>query len=390
MFKQTLRFVFYLIISILIGIAVTLTIDHFENIAVEKKVRKDLESELRGAVSSFNSYSNNHAPEESIKFIKKFSVSSMQDRVIAVDSEDKIPDKDKFKYLFTFKDGGRRVDFYIINAYLQGELGILENHELVLGLMTIVAIFTIMVLYSEKKRQRREMRIQMEIKHEEFRKTLKEQETLALLGRMSATLAHELKTPVATISNMVQVLPARIKDEKFTDRFIAITGEELKRTQQLIDNLLVYGKEIGVAGREWIHLKPFIGDLAERDGLIISGCSDVNLLCDKFYMGLLLENLLRNSRAAKATGVNVSLNSDKGGMVEMSFEDDGAGFPADTDLEQLLNPFITMRSSGAGLGLYLVKKIGAAHGWKIQLFRPANGAGIRIIISQGEVRINEG
>ncbi len=230
----------------------------------------------------------------------------------------------------------------------------------------------------------------MEVRHEEFRKTLKEQETLALLGRMSATLAHELKTPVATISNMVQVLPERIKDEKFTGRFIAITGEELKRTQQLIDNLLVYGKEIGVAGRDWIHLKPFIEDLSKRSGITISGCPEASLLCDKFYMGLLLENLLRNSRAAKATEVNVSLNSDKGITIEMSFEDNGVGFPANTDLEQLLSPFITMRSSGAGLGLHLVKKISAAHGWNIGLYRPGNGAGVRIIIPQGEVRINEG
>jgi len=94
------------------------------------------------------------------------------------------------------------------------------------------------------------MRQQFEVKQAEFKKVLQEHEALALIGRMVATLAHEMKTPIATISNLVQTLPARIRDEKFTDRFITLTKEELGRAQQLINNLLAYGKEIEIGTEE--------------------------------------------------------------------------------------------------------------------------------------------
>ena len=229
----------------------------------------------------------------------------------------------------------------------------------------------------------------MELEHAELRKALQEHEALALLGKMAATLAHELKTPLATISNLVQTLPSRVSDETFVRRFIALTKEELERMQQLMDNLLVYGKQIDVKHEEWIEFKSFIKTLTDKNHLKINLIPEGKIYGDKFYMALLFENLLRNSRAAGADIISISVTelSGDGFFTAVLFEDNGRGFPKDADLKELMAPFITWRPHGAGLGLYLVSKIASSHSGKVSLYRLDSGAGVRISFPKSRIKL---
>lgn len=386
MIKQTIILVSYLMVSISIGITVTFTADKLGNVAQEEKIRKVVKSEIRNAIDSFKESSHDATSDEVINFIKSLSTKAMKDRIIAIDpaKEDK-PKSNEFKFLFKFTEREKSIDLYLKNSFLEDELAILGAIEQIYGIVTTLVIFSFIVLYTQKKKQ-------AETKHRELKKALQEHEALALLGRMTAALAHELKTPVATISNLIQALPSRISDEYFKERFITLTREELNRAQQLIDNLLLYGKNIEIINEEWILFGRLVKEMADKNDIKIISCPKLMLYGDKFYIGLLFENLFRNSQKAGANEIRIradaaSLNN--GSHVEIYFEDNGNGFPEDYDLSELIMPFVTTYSSGAGLGLYLSKKIISAHHGKIDLYRLEKGAGVKISIPQKRIRPDE-
>ena len=163
-------------------------------------------------------------------------------------------------------------------------------------------------------------------------------------------------------------------------RFMTLTGEELNRTQQLIDNLLVYGKDIDILNEEWIPIKSFFTE-AVATGLQLEISGPYMIYGDRFYLGLLFKNLIRNSREAEAGKVRVSVHipHEKAPLAEIVCEDNGSGFPLTADLEKLTAPFVTSRSRGGGLGLYLSKKVAMAHDGSLSLERMDRGA--RVIVT---------
>ncbi|HEX8949287.1 MAG TPA: HAMP domain-containing sensor histidine kinase, partial [Dissulfurispiraceae bacterium] len=323
--------------------------------------------------------------------LKDFTTGVLQGKIIAiVTSRGETASNVKCKriYIFTLPVGKEKVDIYVRNKYLQEEVYDPDIPDFIQGIFAATILCTALLFRDEKKRQAREMQRQFESKNAELRKALEEREALALLGRMTATLAHELKTPLATLSNLIHVLPSRISDEKFTGRFTAMAKEELQRTRELIDNLLIYGKEITLKNRLWIGLKDFIAGLAPAAGIRIVSCPEVELFTDRFFMRLLFENLIRNSLQAGAGEISIRVDgqSKEGPSVDILFEDDGAGFPGECDLEELVSPFITLRSRGAGLGLYLAQKIALAHGGALSLYRREKGAGVIISFPRETVK----
>ncbi|TAN62619.1 hypothetical protein EPN18_04425 [bacterium] len=384
--KNTLPVIIYLFVAITIGIMVTLVTGNLDNMAEEKRLKKSVEMEVRNAVSSFKDSAPVATQDDVIRFLKEFTRTAMKNKLVAVEhGEGRRPNADDYVFLLKITEGKKRVDLYISAAFLDDEVSSVDIPDFIPGVVTTLIVFGLIMFYTEKRRQ-------LAIKQDELVQALKEHEALALLGRMTATLAHELKTPIATISNLVQVLPARLDDTAFTRRFSVIVGDELTRTQQLIDNLLIYGKDITSTSHEMIELQPFILELSRKHGLRLAKCPDVSIEGDKFYLRLLFENLMRNSLQAGANEAVVRMTEQKGSegaVSEIFFEDNGSGFKQETDLDALLSPFVTMRSKGAGLGLYLAHKIAVAHGGGLSLYRLPAGAGVRIFLQGRKVHSDE-
>lgn len=386
-YQVLLRYTGFLIFSLSFGIFVTLIVSDVENMVQEKKIKEDTKNKIEGVAAAYRYSEKGTTPEKTAAFLKNFIVIVMQDRVVAVDAtrgRQKINDA---KHLYTFIDEPVRLDIYIKKSYLKKTAHAIDPPDLIEGFIVTLVVLTSLVLYSERKRQTLAIRKRYETETAELTKALQKHEALALLGRMTATLAHELKTPVATISNLIHVLPSRINDQKFTKRFISITNEELRRTQQLIDNLLVYGKEIPDIDDEWVNLETFLGGMAESIGLKVAACPKTEIYGDRFYLRLFFENIMRNSLQAGAKEVFVKVEKEDS-ATGILFEDNGAGYPADAELSELINPFVTSRSSGAGLGLFLAQKIALAHEGIITLYRAGEGAGVKLSLPSKRVWTN--
>ncbi|TAN45176.1 MAG: HAMP domain-containing histidine kinase [Nitrospirae bacterium] len=383
------KFIAYLLISMAVGGMLSVLVYYVASISDETKLKKTVKKEINDAVKSFNDAAPHSAPAQTLLFLKLFCNTAMDSKVLAVDpSSETPPPPDQAAHLFAFSAGNRQIDIYIRKAYIKEEVFDLDVPEVFVGIIVTILVFAGLVVYSEKKRQSLVVQEQLETRHAELKKAYEEHEALALLGRMTATLAHELKTPVATISNLVQALPSRISDKKFTSRFVVLAREELNRTQQLIDNLLAYGKEISINNEEWIPLNSFIDELSLKAGITVKKCSKFEISGDLFYLKLLFENLIRNSVQADSDQISIVVQtpSSEGAYAEIFYEDNGVGLPADVAPDELINPFVTSRSRGAGLGLFLAQKIAVAHGGNISLYSPPKGAGVKISLPQKRIR----
>lgn len=380
--------VLYLICSLMIGIVVTLVLDRIDNIAVEKQLRESLKGEILGAAAAFEGTADNHEINDITRFIKRFTSTVMKYKVQAVDNNmNETANMLKNKFFFHIPMEGQNIDIYIRRVFLDTELAALETSELVAGIITTVIVFTAIVGYTENRRRLREMRTHYEHTHKKLSQALKKSEALALLGQMTATLAHELQTPIATLSNLIQSLPARQSDMQFISRFTTLANDELQRTQRLIDNLLIYGKDISFKNNEWIEFKPFIENLAVKS--MVSACSspEFSLLLDRFYAELMFNNLLINSKQAGATEITIrTLADEPGSLVNLYFEDNGCGFPEVAILHELTSPFVTGRAKGAGLGLFLVEKIIKAYDGDMSLYTQEKGAGVKLVLPKTRVK----
>jgi hypothetical protein len=112
--------------------------------------------------------------------------------------------------------------------------------------------------------------------------------------------------------------------------------EEVNRTQQLLDNLLTYGKDIDIRKGEWI----VIGDLlngAATSGLSVDIPTKFAIIGGRLYLELLFKNLLRNSHEAGADRIQIGLNvrpEDIALNTEIACEDNRTGFSQTADLEK--------------------------------------------------------
>lgn len=388
-FRQTLlRFTSYLIFSLSLGILVMFIVSNIAGILEEKRIKDATRKEIESVAASYRASVKEAQPDKTVAFLKNYIAIARNNKLAAVDHPPVRKQFSDIKYLFTFAEGPLKIDIYIKRAYLKQEVYAIDLTDLINGLVVTLLIMFSLVLHSERRHKTLAMKNRYETETAKLTDALREHEALALLGRMTATLAHEMKTPVATMSNLIHTLPSRIQDKKFTERFIAITKEELHRTQQLIDNLLVYGKGIAITNDEWVNLGDLMKNLTNNMNITVSSCPKIEICGDKFYLRLLFENIVRNSLQAGAGELRIKASVDKP-VEEIFFEDNGDGFPEGADIDELINPFVTHRSNGAGLGLFLAKKIMLAHEGMIELYRLSKGAGVKISLPPARVRTYE-
>ena len=207
---------------------------------------------------------------------------------------------------------------------------------------------------------------------------------LAAMGEMAASLAHQLRTPLAaallyTANLREPGLPERLRTE-CADKAVA----RLKSLEHLIQDVLLFVRG-EVLGREPIPVAGLLAELAqvvepvaasrqvalafrdESGGAVLMGER-------KALVGALV-NLLENALQAVESGGHVELKALAcQGKMEFHVMDDGRGIdPALA--ERLFEPFFTTRSEGTGLGLAIVRGVARAHGGGIEVQgRPEGGS----------------
>jgi signal transduction histidine kinase len=209
-------------------------------------------------------------------------------------------------------------------------------------------------------------------------------EQLAAVGELSAVVAHEVRNPLAIISNAVATL--RRPDVADGDRstLLGILDEETVRLNHIVGDLLSYARPVRLERRE-VMIAEIVQRalvLAERDPDIIierAEARDIDpVLGDPGLLRQVMENLVTNAVQAMPSGGHLTVDiaacdHDGNAGVEVRVEDTGEGMNTAVR-RRALDPFFTTRPRGTGLGLAIVARIIDAHGGKLVIDSTA-GAG---------------
>jgi C4-dicarboxylate-specific signal transduction histidine kinase len=220
---------------------------------------------------------------------------------------------------------------------------------------------------------------------------------LASLGALSTEIAHEIRNPLVSMKTFLQLLPERWGDPEFSDSFLALVANELRRMERLLDVIVEHARPGGeTADHRPADVSAAIGanlallDHRARNQQVrleskIPGDLPTVTLGEDHLRQVLL-NLLLNAIDATFPGGRVVLSAKRvGDSVDIIVSDEGPGVPAERRSE-IFEPFFSTRSGNAGgLGLSITRRIIQDAGGEIRVSnRDAGGAEFAVRLAASE------
>lgn len=207
---------------------------------------------------------------------------------------------------------------------------------------------------------------------------LERHQRLVAMGEMAATLAHQLRTPLAT----ALLYSANLGQADLADaariRFASKTTAQLQRLERLIQEVLLFARgESESIGCDTMSAEELLGDAAqtvqplfmEKQVVFRVICSAARVIVTgsrKALAGALV-NLLENALQACTVGGRVTLwASECGRQLRIGVRDTGSGIAPEVQL-RVFDPFFTTRAQGTGLGLAIALGVVRAHGGTISV-----------------------
>ncbi|QNI38395.1 sensor histidine kinase [Edaphobacter sp. 4G125] len=210
---------------------------------------------------------------------------------------------------------------------------------------------------------------------------MKRTERLSAAGQLSASLAHEIRNPLASISGAAGILKRGNASQENKQECLGILEKESQRLNKLLTNFLDFARPRLPRFQkvDAISLVKSVTVLAKHAAIrqqveIVDELPDnlplVN--CDAEQMKQVLLNIVLNAIQASPGGGRVVVRAFKiGTILCIDVSDEGSGM-SPQDLDRMFEPFFTTKESGTGLGLAVAANIVEQHGGTL---RAANNAG---------------
>jgi two-component system, NtrC family, sensor kinase len=229
----------------------------------------------------------------------------------------------------------------------------------------------------------------------ETQKSLARSERLAVAGQLAASLAHEIGTPLNSISGHVQLLARKKTGDPASDRRLQIIESQIENIVRTVKQLLSWTHKFELH-IQLIDLRQLIGESVLLSSLAlhhrkINVKTEVaenvpQIYADAGYLQQVFLNLINNSMDAMPSGGDVTIRlrypaGDDSRAVEIELADTGEGIAAET-LAHIFEPMFTTKrmGTGAGLGLAICDQIVRQHGGTIHVESELK-RGTRFIIS---------
>lgn len=218
---------------------------------------------------------------------------------------------------------------------------------------------------------------------------LNRQDRLSTIGRMLASLAHQIRTPLSTALIYAGHLKNPELSQSHRERFGERLLERLQHLEQQVNDMLIFARGDSAIA-ESFELAPWLAQFqvaleerlerADACLTIDAPTEAVALLGNPEALRGALQNLVENSLQAVGHGAWISMKCwiEEDRLLVIRFADNGPGIPAAL-AEQIFEPFYTTKAQGTGLGLPVVKSVIEAHQGTIRL-NPACPAGAEFVI----------
>jgi signal transduction histidine kinase len=259
---------------------------------------------------------------------------------------------------------GRLIAIFTLDNKMSGDMLTSEDLELLSTVANQAAIAI------ENARLYEDMR--------EIEKSLHRADKLAALGTLAASIAHDIRNPLVSIKAFTQLAPRKFNDRDFLDKFQTIIPEEFERLENILNQLLNFGRpsqpefhSINVEEVIDSILSLMNTELSKSNIEVIKLYSkDVpQIIADGEQLKQVFMNIVLNAIQAMPEGGNLRIitslgeefvGSNTSDFVTITFEDSGCGIPKE-NLNNLFKPFFTTKNEGTGLGLSISRRIIEEH-----------------------------
>lgn len=208
-------------------------------------------------------------------------------------------------------------------------------------------------------------------------KELGQASKLSMLGHVSASLAHEIKNPLASIKGAAEILADEVNPDHPKHEFVEIMRSEISRLNNSVEEVLAYCRGQQTAHRDrMVPLGQVMGKVIQVVDSPISekaiglswgttGAKEVQV--PEAALTQVLINLLLNASDAveKKGKIRISHRLESGSLC-IDVDDNGPGLDPDTH-EAIFESFVTFKEGGTGLGLSITQKILERLGGTIQV-----------------------
>jgi two-component system sensor histidine kinase HydH len=214
---------------------------------------------------------------------------------------------------------------------------------------------------------------------------LVQQERLSAVGEMASVIGHELRNPLAAVTNALFIVRGDLGEDvsQTTEKYLSMAERETSKAAVLADDLTAF-----VRPRELVESEIDVPDLVDEvlsatpqpeDVQVDVEVAPCSLVGDRGQLAEVLTNLVTNAYQAMPDGGTVRLGAScSDGHATFTVEDTGSGI-TDATKQRIFEPFFTTKNSGTGLGLAIVQRLVEAHGGQISLENGSTG-GVRATV----------
>ncbi|WP_296980967.1 sensor histidine kinase, partial [Thalassolituus sp. UBA1505] len=220
---------------------------------------------------------------------------------------------------------------------------------------------------------------------------LSQYERLSAMGKMVASLAHQIRTPLAAATLYAGHLSAPELQDEHRIRFAGKLQERLRHLENQVRDMLIFARgeaplndEVSLA-----ELMQGVSDAMEvplqnSHGTcrIHNEIPDQRLVCNRDALISAVMNLVNNAIESSAAPVHIDIDVIRCGdaQISLTVSDNGPGM-TDQQKEKILEPFYTTKANGTGLGLAVVQAVARAHKAEFHLTdSPTGGASAQFIL----------
>lgn len=219
-----------------------------------------------------------------------------------------------------------------------------------------------------------------------LQKRVAHMQRLSALGKMVASLAHQVRTPLSAAMLYAANLGSKRLPEASRDNFQTKLMSRLKDLENQVNDMLLFAKSGDQHVVEQVSMQQLLSEVKTgADAMVTLNNSeldvslpepDIAILGNKTALASAIQNLIHNSIQIIGSGAQVQVSAMRDlqtpDFVRISVSDNGPG----VDLQQvdkLFEPFFTTSSQGTGLGLAVVSSVANAHQGRIEVTNNVHG-----------------
>lgn len=209
---------------------------------------------------------------------------------------------------------------------------------------------------------------------------------LSSLGKMVASLAHQIRTPLSAAMLYAMNLSGQALGDKARNRFVDKLQSRLRDLEMQVNDMLLFAKSGEQQVVEFVSTEQLFAEVQQGCDAMLSNAQahlkientagDSGVMANQRALTGAIQNLIHNAVQVCGQGVQIILSADiNNNQCVIRVQDNGPGID-DNQLNQIFEPFYTTQSQGTGLGLAVVKAVALAHHGQVKASNAPQGGAV--------------